>query len=42
MVGAARSGMIDNAARFVAFLASEESRWVTGSTVSANGGTIGI
>ncbi|KAI5464255.1 hypothetical protein BGZ63DRAFT_439433 [Mariannaea sp. PMI_226] len=35
---APRSGTPDDIAQVVAFLASEGSRWVTGSTVSANGG----
>ena len=35
---APRSGTPDDIAQVVAFLASDSSRWVTGSTVSANGG----
>lgn len=35
---APRGGRPDDIAQIVAFLASEGSRWVTGSTVSANGG----
>ncbi|KAH0496037.1 hypothetical protein TgHK011_009555 [Trichoderma gracile] len=35
---APRSGTPDDIAQIAAFIASEESRWVTGSTVSANGG----
>ncbi|KAM0263958.1 hypothetical protein ACHAQJ_000993 [Trichoderma viride] len=35
---AARSGTPDDIAQIVAFIASEGSRWVTGSTVSASGG----
>jgi 3-oxoacyl-[acyl-carrier protein] reductase len=38
----ARAGTPDDVAQVVAFLASEGSRWVTGSTVSANGGTVVI
>ena len=34
----ARTGMPDDVAQVVAFLASEGARWVTGSSVSANGG----
>jgi 3-oxoacyl-[acyl-carrier protein] reductase len=37
---AARVGEPDDVAQVVAFLASESSKWVTGSTSSANGGTI--
>jgi len=37
-----RPGTPDDIAQVVAFLASEGSRWVTGSTVSANGGTVVI
>ncbi|KAH8812678.1 hypothetical protein F5884DRAFT_855973 [Xylogone sp. PMI_703] len=39
---APRGGTPDDVAQVVAFLASESSRWVTGSAVSANGGTIVI
>ena len=39
---APRTGSPDDIAQVVAFLASESSRWVTGSTVSANGGSIVI
>jgi 3-oxoacyl-[acyl-carrier protein] reductase len=39
---APRNGTPDDIAQVVAFLASEGARWVTGSTVSANGGTIVI
>lgn len=35
---APRIGTVDDIAQIVAFLASEESRWSTGSTVNANGG----
>ncbi|KAL6822655.1 NAD(P)-binding protein [Trichoderma sp. SZMC 28015] len=35
---APRSGTPDDIAQIVAFIADERSRWVTGSTVSANGG----
>jgi NAD(P)-dependent dehydrogenase (short-subunit alcohol dehydrogenase family) len=35
-----RSGTPDDIAQIAAFLASEGSRWVTGSTVSASGGRI--
>ncbi|KAM5356867.1 hypothetical protein ACJ41O_003513 [Fusarium nematophilum] len=35
-----RSGTPDDIAQIVAFLASDESRWVTGSTLSANGGVM--
>lgn len=35
---APRAGTPDDIAQIVAFIASEESRWVTGSTISANGG----
>ncbi|KAL6872193.1 NAD(P)-binding protein [Trichoderma novae-zelandiae] len=35
---APRSGTPDDIAQIAAFIASEESRWVTGSTVCANGG----
>ncbi|KAL7952473.1 NAD(P)-binding protein [Trichoderma compactum] len=35
---APRSGMPDDIAQIVAFIADEGSRWVTGSTISANGG----
>ncbi|KAK3384131.1 hypothetical protein B0T24DRAFT_73431 [Lasiosphaeria ovina] len=38
----ARAGTPDDVAQVVAFLASEGARWVTGSTVSANGGTVVI
>ena len=37
---AARVGEPDDVAQVVAFLAGESSRWVTGSTISANGGSI--
>ncbi|KAK3356317.1 hypothetical protein B0T25DRAFT_496843 [Lasiosphaeria hispida] len=40
VAAAPRPGTPDDVAQVVAFLASEGSRWVTGSTVSANGGTI--
>jgi 3-oxoacyl-[acyl-carrier protein] reductase len=39
---APRTGTPDDVAQVVAFLASEGSRWVTGSMVSANGGSIVI
>jgi NAD(P)-dependent dehydrogenase (short-subunit alcohol dehydrogenase family) len=39
---APRSGTPDDIAQVVAFLASEGARWITGSTVSANGGSIVI
>lgn len=39
---APRSGTPDDIAQVVAFLASEGSRWVSGSTVSANGATVTI
>lgn len=35
---APRSGTPDDIAQIVAFIADEGSRWVTGSTISANGG----
>lgn len=35
---APRSGTPDDIAQIAAFIASEGSRWVTGSTISANGG----
>lgn len=35
---APRAGTPDDIAQIVAFVASEESRWITGSTISANGG----
>ncbi len=35
-----RTGTPDDIAQIVAFLASEGSRWVTGSTVSASGGRV--
>ncbi|KAM0452942.1 hypothetical protein ACHAPV_007447 [Trichoderma viride] len=35
---APRSGTPDDIAQIAAFIAGEESRWVTGSTISANGG----
>ena len=37
---APRAGTPDDIAQMVAFLESESSRWVTGSTVSANGRSI--
>ncbi len=37
---APRIGEADDIAQVVAFLASEGARWVTGSTVSANGGRL--
>lgn len=37
-----RSGTPDDVAQIVAFLASEGSRWVTGSTVTASGGRVVI
>jgi 3-oxoacyl-[acyl-carrier protein] reductase len=42
MPAAPRSGTPDDVAQVVAFLASDSARWVTGSTVSANGGIIAI
>ena len=43
VTGAApRTGTPDDIAQIVAFLASEGSRWVSGSTVSANGATVAI
>ncbi|KAK0648734.1 hypothetical protein B0T16DRAFT_371257 [Cercophora newfieldiana] len=42
VAAAPRPGTPDDIAQVVAFLASEGSRWVTASTVSANGGTIVI
>jgi 3-oxoacyl-[acyl-carrier protein] reductase len=39
---APRTGTPDDIAQIVAFLASEGARWVTGSTVSANGGKAAI
>lgn len=35
---APRSGTPDDIAQIAAFIAGEESRWITGSTISANGG----
>ena len=35
-----RSGTPDDVAQIVAFLASEGSRWVTGSTITASGGRV--
>jgi 3-oxoacyl-[acyl-carrier protein] reductase len=35
-----RSGTPDDVAQVVAFLASEGSRWVTGSTMTASGGRV--
>lgn len=35
---AARVGEVEDIAPLVAFLCSEEARWVTGSVLSANGG----
>ena len=35
---APRSGTPDDIAQIAAFIASEESRWITGSTISASGG----
>lgn len=37
---APRPGTPDDIAQIVAFLASDSARWVTGSTVSANGGRL--
>ncbi|KAF6829648.1 3-oxoacyl-(acyl-carrier-protein) reductase [Colletotrichum musicola] len=37
-----RLGEVDDVAEVVGFLASEKSRWVTGSIVCANGGTVKI
>ncbi|KAI9827561.1 MAG: hypothetical protein M1832_004911 [Thelocarpon impressellum] len=39
---APRSGTPDDIAQAIAFLASEGARWVTGSSLSANGGRIAI
>jgi 3-oxoacyl-[acyl-carrier protein] reductase len=33
-----RLGSVDDVAQIVAWLASEESRWVTGQVISASGG----
>lgn len=33
-----RAGTPDDIAQIAAFIAGEESRWVTGSTISASGG----
>jgi 3-oxoacyl-[acyl-carrier protein] reductase len=33
-----RVGTVDDIARIVAFLASEDARWVSGQTISASGG----
>jgi 3-oxoacyl-[acyl-carrier protein] reductase len=33
-----RSGTVDNIARIVAWLAGEDSRWITGQVISASGG----
>lgn len=35
---ARRLGTIDDIAQIVAFIASESSRWISGSTISASGG----
>ncbi|KAF7556946.1 hypothetical protein G7Z17_g1078 [Cylindrodendrum hubeiense] len=42
VAAAPRAGTPNDVAEVVAFLASDSSRWVTGSTLSANGGTIVI
>lgn len=37
-----RLGEVDDIAEIVGFLASENSRWVSGSVVCGNGGTVKI
>jgi 3-oxoacyl-[acyl-carrier protein] reductase len=39
---APRIGTVDDVAQVVAFLASEGSRWITGSTVCVSGGRVMI
>jgi NAD(P)-dependent dehydrogenase (short-subunit alcohol dehydrogenase family) len=37
-----RIGEVDDIAPIVAFLCQEQSRWVTGSVVNANGGLVPV